>query len=324
MAVVLPNIQDSPSFDGMAVPDSVDEFAASCDAQATGILSGMSVTQDTGLDMKIAVASGTVAVAGVEYTFAGSGSPFTVGAASASDRRDVVIYRAGTGVMVLAGTPCGTAGWTRTSTGLPPVKPAIAPSTDAVLAEIYVASTTTTIITATNLVDKRNVLGGLDVTAGLLNATTHVENIIRANSLDQMAPGAGNYSMGGHNITSLLGGTSTGQAAIWDQLPAVVTLLGVGTTSNDTTGSTLTTIVGANVMKLTATALAAGFLAGGGFVAVGASGGQAIVQYTAISGSTLTGLSLVSGTGSWTVTNGTTAIVSAFTVSVTGNYGSPD
>lgn len=169
--LVLPNIQDSPSFDGMAVGDAGDEWSLNGPTLGTGVISGMAVTQDTGSDMKIAVASGIVTVGGTQYTYTGTGSPFTITTASATDRRDVVVYRAGTGIVVIAGTACGTAGWTRTSTGLPPVKPDIVQSTDVILAEIYVASTTTVISTATNVVDKRNLLGAVPLPNGT-TATT--------------------------------------------------------------------------------------------------------------------------------------------------------
>lgn len=159
MALVLPNIEDAPSFDGMAVRDSADFSALGAPGRGSGVVSGMAVTQDTGSNMKVAVASGVISINGVETTYSGTGSPFTVAAASATDRRDAVIYRVGTGVVVLAGTACGTAGWTHTSTGNPPVKPTLTESTDVLLDEIYVAATTTVITTATNLVDKRNILG---------------------------------------------------------------------------------------------------------------------------------------------------------------------
>ena len=63
-----------------------------------------------------------------------------------------MINNAGT-VSVVAGTPCTVAGWSRTSTALPPVKPAI-PANSIVLAEVYVANTTTTVASG-NIIDKR-------------------------------------------------------------------------------------------------------------------------------------------------------------------------
>jgi len=166
MAVVIPNVQDSPAFIAMAERDRTDDFAARCDSLGSGVVSGMAVTQDTGSDMKVAVAAGSVMVAGTSYAYGGTGgSPLTVAAASAGDRRDVVVYRVGTGVTVLTGTvPTGLTGaWTVGSyPTLPPVKPDIVEATDVVLAEVYVAGSggtpTTVITTATNLVDKRNVL----------------------------------------------------------------------------------------------------------------------------------------------------------------------
>jgi hypothetical protein len=158
MALLLPNIEDVPFFDGMAVRDSADLGALGAPGRGSGVVSGMAVTQDTGADMKIAVASGVVTVGGTSFTYSGTGSPFTVAAANTGDRRDAVIYRVGTGVMVLQGTPCPVGGWAHGSGVNPPVKPTLTEATDVLLAELYVASTTTTIVTASNVVDKRMIV----------------------------------------------------------------------------------------------------------------------------------------------------------------------
>jgi hypothetical protein len=112
------------------------------------------------------VGTGQVQVNGTTYTYTGTGSPFTIGAASTSDRRDTVVYTVGTGVQVIAGGPCGyTSGiWTHSvTTNNPPVKQYIVgsnavPANSVILAEVYVSLSTTTIITATNIVDKRLVI----------------------------------------------------------------------------------------------------------------------------------------------------------------------
>jgi hypothetical protein len=170
MPLLIPNEQDVPAsfaYVAMAVRDRTDDFAARCDSLGSGVLSGMSVGPDTGTDMKVAVSSGSVLIAGRQYLYSGSGSPLTIGPASTGDRRDVIIYRAGSGsgVMVLAGTPSAftTGNWTTASYPvLPPVKTYLTEATDVVLAEIYICSSNgsnTVAITSANIVDKRNTLG---------------------------------------------------------------------------------------------------------------------------------------------------------------------
>ena len=107
MAVTCPNIEDNPAFDAMAVRDSVDLFALGSDAQAVVVVTGMAVT-GSGSAMSVKVAGGQVSINGITYDY--TGGTVTVGAASTSDRRDTVVYTAGTGVQVIAGTPCGRRG----------------------------------------------------------------------------------------------------------------------------------------------------------------------------------------------------------------------
>ena len=157
MAVVNPNLQDSPTFDAQAVRDSVDLFAmAGNDAI---VASGMVVAPSS--LMVVAIAAGSVSINGTIYNYAGGTA--TVTAASTSDRRDTVVYTAGTGVQVIAGTPCGllAANWTRTITSnSPPVKQLTAiPANSVILAEAYVGYSTTT-VAAGNLLDKRLLVTG--------------------------------------------------------------------------------------------------------------------------------------------------------------------
>jgi hypothetical protein len=164
MALILPNIEDAPSFDGMSVRDAADFQTLAAAGRGTGVISGMAITQDSGTDLDIASAVGVVKVNGIRYTYAGTGSPFTVPAVSVSDRRDAVVYRAGTGVVIIEGTPCGTANWNAAMAANAPVKPPLVEATDCLLGEIYTTPTTTAIVTATNIVDKRVILnqpGGL-------------------------------------------------------------------------------------------------------------------------------------------------------------------
>jgi hypothetical protein len=185
MAAVMPALQDAPTFDGMTVEDEVDLYVGVAPDLGTGVVSGCLVTQDTGSDMKVAISSGVVKILGNYYLYAGTGgTPLTVTAAGAGDRRDTIILRLSGGSVtatVIAGTiPTGLTGaWTRNTpitTCLAPMKgpmnwststssTSVNYTTDVVLSECYVAfnttaltGTTTTIVTPTsgNLVDKTN------------------------------------------------------------------------------------------------------------------------------------------------------------------------
>ena len=292
MAVVTPNIEASPSFDGMSVPDATDLYALCSDAQGTGVVSGMLVTQDTGSDMKIAVASGVVSVAGVEYTFAGTGgSPVTVGAAGTADRRDTVVYRAGTGIVVIAGTGCllTTANWTRAAGDagvIPPVKAGVVQSTDVVLAELYIAGTGGTGTTAVvgtsstqgttggavtgNIVDKRNVLvaSPLSVPSGTFQKVT---------------------------TTSL--STAT-----------------VGSGSN---GVNVNTFTGSGVLN---TGAAISGYASSGVVVVPTTGGYTAIQYTGWTGTTFTGCTTLYGGAGTMSTGGIIYQAAVVTVGAAGTY----
>ena len=194
MAVVNPNLQDSPTFDAQAVRDSVD-LSAMVGSGAV-VVSGMVVSPSSA--MVIAIAAGAVSINGTTYNYAGGTA--TVTAASTSDRRDTVIYTAGTGVQVIAGTPCGllAANWLRTTTSNnPPVKQLTAiPANSVILAEAYVGYATTT-VAAGNLVDKRNVQAPLtgDVTtsgaAATLVGTTASQAVVRAAASQDIAERAG-------------------------------------------------------------------------------------------------------------------------------------
>ena len=198
MAVVCPNIEDSPSYDAMAVRDSVDYFALTSDTQSYVVVNGMNVT-GTGT-MNVAVAGGAVAIGGQTYNYAGGSVSIT--AASVSDRRDTVVYTASVGVQVIAGQPCGyTSGiWTKAVTSNnPPVKTMVGtygiPANSVILAEVYVANNTTTITTVTNVVDKRNIQS--------FSGSAPLEQLVRSQSLDQMAPPAADLNFNARRLTNV-------------------------------------------------------------------------------------------------------------------------
>ena len=158
MALTIPDIQSGPTFDGQSVPDATDWAAQSGTENGTGVITGGLVSPSSGLT--VAVAACTYMIAGVIYTYAGGTVAF--GAASTTDRRDIVTINAAGALTVTAGTACGTAAWTRTSTGLPPVKPAI-PAGGCLLGEGYLEGsnvTGTTTMASGNLIDKTAPVNG--------------------------------------------------------------------------------------------------------------------------------------------------------------------
>ncbi len=177
MTLVIPNYQSITSgFYGQSIADSTDYAALAAAADDTGVVAGCTVTQDTGADMKVAVAAGTVKFQGTQYTVAATGgSPLTVGAASAGgDRRDIVVYTVGTGLQVIAGAASGVGNY--------PVKPAI-PASSVLLGEVYVGEATTAITTATNIVDKTTPVPGtttfyVDLAATDKNITASGDTVV--------------------------------------------------------------------------------------------------------------------------------------------------
>lgn len=155
MALTVPNIQSSPTFDGQSIDDSTDDQARALADNQTGVLSGCAVSPHTGSDMNVAIAAGVVAVAGVVVVVSAVTS-LAVSAASTTDRRDIVTVNSSGVVSVTAGAAGSTAGWSRSSTGLPSVKPTI-PASSVLLAEVYVegsGATATTAIATGNIIDK--------------------------------------------------------------------------------------------------------------------------------------------------------------------------
>ncbi len=152
MALFLPNLESGPTFDGQSVQDATDLFATNAVTQRTGVVTGLQVSNLTG--MTASVASGTYAYNGTFYQY--SGGSVTVTAASSSDRRDIVSISTSGSVVVTAGNPCGTPGWTRSASTFPPIKPSI-PANAVLLGEIYVANTTAS-VTAGNIIDKTPII----------------------------------------------------------------------------------------------------------------------------------------------------------------------
>ena len=152
----IPNIQaitnGSTGYDMQAWTDSTDNaILQAAISGAAFVVTGMTVSPSSGLT--VAVAAGGYCINGTFYTYAGG--TVTATSAGASDRRDLVSIDTSGTLYVTAGTVCGTAGWVRTSSGLPPVKAAV-PSNQCGLADLVVTSTTTT-IAAINISDRTTI-----------------------------------------------------------------------------------------------------------------------------------------------------------------------
>jgi hypothetical protein len=160
MALIVPNVQSivngSNGFDGQGFPDLTDITALQATDGGTGVLTGCQATPQSSPNMTVQMSAGGALVASAP-TFPTANGSVTVGTASASDRRDIIVYTVGTGFVVVAGTPCGTPGWTRNSAGLGPVKPSI-PANSVLCSEVWVGSSTSS-IAAINIVDKTAPVG---------------------------------------------------------------------------------------------------------------------------------------------------------------------
>ena len=280
MALTIPNIESAPTFDGQSVPDATDWAAQSASEQGTGVVSGMQVIPLATPSMGASVQSGTYQISGVSYTY--TGGSVAVTAASVSDRRDIVTIN-GSSASVTAGIPCGTAGWTRTSSNLPPVKPSI-PSATTLLGEIYVANTTASVGTG-NIIDKTTPVlpdGFQQITFTASVNTWTVPTAVTMIELFLVAPGGGG---GGGAIVAANGsggGGGGGQVVPW--IPVTVTpgqvltiQLGVaGTGGGSATAGNAGTSASVTGSSPTVSVVALGGKGGGsgGTATVGGTGGN--------------------------------------------------
>ena len=198
MTLVIPNIEDSPTYQAQAVIDKTDLAAVSQAAQQNGVVSGCLVSAGTGLS--VTVAAGVVVVAGTSVLVnAVSNVTSLYGggtwAAAASDRRDIVIVNGSGVVSIVQGTATteSSVPWTTASTKNPPVKPAI-PAGCVLLAEVYVPGSAAS-ITAANITDKTTIVPSWSSSAAF-------EQLIRSQSLDQMALPAADLNLNGRRLTN--------------------------------------------------------------------------------------------------------------------------
>ena len=172
MPLVIPGLafvtHGTNGYDAQTVPDPTDVAALQGVGTGTGVVTGCALTPQGTPNMTGQLSAGWVMVNGLFYQVSAV-NPVTFATASTTDRKDIVIYTVGTGVVVTQGTVCGTAGWTRalTGTALPPEKAAL-PANSALLWESTINSSTTSVNTI-NFVDKR---APIAATPGTLIART--------------------------------------------------------------------------------------------------------------------------------------------------------
>lgn len=144
MAFQIPNDADA-AFTSQAAPDKGDFDIIAAGLAGTGVISGCAVTAQGSPDMTLAVAAGTVRVAGVPRATVTAGN-VTITTADATNPRFDLVVVSSTGVKsVTAGAPAAT-----------PAFPAI-PANSVVLAAVYVPANDTAIGT-TQIIDKRVML----------------------------------------------------------------------------------------------------------------------------------------------------------------------
>lgn len=147
MGNFIPNLGAATTHNGMAVPSATDIETLFNAHAGSGVLSGCVVAGKTTPAMAVKISAGTMMWKRLQFPVAAVAS-LTITAASTTDRVDlVVVSKTGTAT-VTKGTPCGVATWTKTST---PTKAPVAPTCPAThipLAQVYVAHSTTTIVTA--------------------------------------------------------------------------------------------------------------------------------------------------------------------------------
>lgn len=140
MPFTIPNAADA-AVPAQAEPDKVDFDVLAAGTNGTGVLTGCAVTAQAIPDMTVAVASGTVSIAGVSAAVT-SGN-LAIPAADASNPRFDLIVASNTGVKsVVTGAPASA-----------PVFPSI-PASSVALAAVYVPATDTA-IQSNQIVDKR-------------------------------------------------------------------------------------------------------------------------------------------------------------------------
>jgi hypothetical protein len=236
MAVINPNYEDTlggvavSTWPAVAVEDRTDRFAFRSVSMGTGFAAAAGVTAAGTL--VLSYPAGTAFVQGVSYPYS-SGSVTVTTNSGLLDRRDAIVYRVGSGVTYLIGTP---ATYTPTgacwapypgSAGSPPVKPTVNPatssfnsalvneSTDAIMCEVtmpYNATTVSTTFSATAgyVVDKSNVL--------ITSPTSSFESAVRANGLDQLQPPKTPLYLGQQPIRDMLHGIEPSDGATMGQV----------------------------------------------------------------------------------------------------------
>lgn len=210
--------------------DSTDISIMISGSNGNGVLSGCAVTAQGSPNMTVAVASGTIVIAGDQITVSANAS-LAIGTADGTNPRKDIVVIGNTGtISVTAGTAAAD-----------PVKPAI-PANSIVIAEVLIPASDTT-IGSDQIIDKRVILDGTQPIFDTAANMTSANPVLVAGQI-------------GYTDTDILG-VGDGSTA-WNSLPKIypfsdpviltstTTVSGVGATTTDITGLTgLTFTVGA-------------------------------------------------------------------------------
>lgn len=215
MLLTVPNLQSTPTFDAQADIDATDFAALSAAVDGNGVISGCEVSALGSPSMGVQTSAGQVMWQGNTVTVAAVTSGLTIAGAGSFDRVDIVVVNAVTNtVSVVTGSVCTTAGWTRTSTGLAPVKPAI-PANSVLLGSVYVAASgdpnngggATTSIHAVNIDDKTTPVSGQGTSVTALTTFSAVDAIPNLMTDNSFVPSR-SVVTGTVNISALVQGPS--------------------------------------------------------------------------------------------------------------------
>jgi hypothetical protein len=184
----IPNTADAV-YPAQAEPDSRDFDIISAAHSGTGVLSGCACTPgNSGVNLSVAVASGVVYVAS-KTSVAVTGATVTPGAASGANPRLDLVVADNTGALsVVAG-----------AAAVAPVFPAI-PANRVVLCAVWIPTSASS-ITASNIIDKRqmvNYVPGTGTVTDAQVATANIDGTVSTPSMRTLGTGAQMAASGNH------------------------------------------------------------------------------------------------------------------------------
>lgn len=147
--------------------------------KGTGVLTGMAVSPNSG--MQLTIASGTFAVNDTKYVYAG-GTPTITTADGSNPRKDIITINSAGTITVTAGTPATILPTGNTGRQTYQPKADNIPTDQVILAEVWV-NTSVSVINAGDISDLRvytNIIDGSDIEADvILNTAKHISSFMQ-------------------------------------------------------------------------------------------------------------------------------------------------